>query len=166
MNIPLLDDVQFWHWLAFGGLLGVLEILAPGFVLIWLGLAALLVGLMLFIWSDIPFTFQLLVYAGFSVLCVFIWFYWIRRHPVQSDKPTLNRRAEQLIGRRAVLVDAIVNGRGRVKLGDGTWAVTGADLPAGRMVDITNTDGALLHVQPAQDQSPSPEPTGPPKPHS
>jgi len=151
MTLPFLDDIQFWHWLAFGGLLGVLEILAPGFVLIWLGLAALLVGLMLLVWEGMPFTFQLLAYAGFSVLCVFIWFYWLRRLPVESDKPNLNRRAEQLIGRRAVVVDAIVNGRGRIKLGDGTWAVTGTDLPAGHMVDITGTDGALLHVQPAEE---------------
>ncbi|MGI9504126.1 MAG: NfeD family protein [Geminicoccaceae bacterium] len=42
----------------------------------------------------------------------------------------------------------IVNGRGRIKLGDGTWAVTGPDLPAGHMVEIVGAEGALLKVIP------------------
>lgn len=147
MNMPFIDDVQFWHWLAVGGILGALEILVPGFVLIWLGLAAILVGLLLLVWHDMPFAYQLLAYAGFSVLSVVVWFYWLRSSPVESDKPSLNRRAEQLIGRRAPVVDAIVNGRGRIKLGDGTWAVAGPDLPAGHMVEIKSADGTLLHVE-------------------
>jgi len=155
MTVPFIDDVQFWHWFALGGILGVLEILVPGFVLIWLGLAAILVGIMLLAWEGMPFAYQLLAYAGFSVLCVVTWFYWLRRNPTESDKPTLNRRAEQLIGRKAAIVDAIVNGRGRIKLGDGTWAVTGPDLPAGHMVEITGTDGAVLLVKPAEDKTPS-----------
>ncbi len=151
MTVPFIDDVQFWHWLALGGILGALEILAPGFVLIWLGLAAILVGLLLLVWHDMPFAYQLLAYAVFAVLSVLVWFYWLRSSsPVESDKPGLNRRAEQLIGRKAPVVDAIVNGRGRIKLGDGTWAVSGPDLPAGHMVEVTDTDGALLHVKPVE----------------
>ncbi|MEZ5935345.1 MAG: NfeD family protein [Alphaproteobacteria bacterium] len=155
MMVPFIQDIQFWHWLALGGVLGVLEILAPGFVLIWLGLAAVAVGLLLLVWPDLAFAHQLLAYAGFSVLSVFIWFYWLRLQPTESDMPNLNRRAEQLIGRRAAVVDAIVNGRGRIKLGDGTWAVTGPDLPAGHMVEITGADGALLQVKPADEPAPS-----------
>ena len=146
--MPPFDHVEFWHWLAFGGILVVLEILAPGFVLFWLGLAALLVGLCLLVWPDITFAFQLLVYAAFSVLSVVIWFYWLKRDPTVSDKPTLNRRGEQLIGRRAPVIDAIVNGRGRIKLGDSTWAVRGPDLPVGHMVEITGADGTVLEVIP------------------
>lgn len=151
MTWPFVQDIQFWHWLALGGLIGILEILAPGFVLIWLGLAAILVGLLMLAWPDMPFAYQLLAYAGFSVLSVFIWFYWLKRGPVESDKPALNRRAEQLIGRRAPVVDAIVNGRGRIKLGDGTWTVTGPDLPAGHMVEITGADGTILQVTPTEE---------------
>jgi membrane protein implicated in regulation of membrane protease activity len=155
MTLPFIQNVQFWHWLALGGLIGVLEILVPGFVLIWLGLAAILVGLLMLAWPEMPFAYQLLAYAGFSVLSVFVWFYWLKHGPVESDKPTLNRRAEQLIGRKAPVVDAIVNGRGRIKLGDGTWAVAGPDLPAGHMVEITGAEGSLLEVKPANGEAPS-----------
>ena len=148
MQAPLLDHLQFWHWLAFGGILMVLEILAPGFVLFWLGLATLLVGIFLLAWPETPFAYQLLAYAGFSLLSVFAWFHWLKREPAASDKPSLNRRGEQLIGRRAPVVDAIVNGRGRIKIGDGTWAVRGPDLPAGHMVEVIGADGTLLDVTP------------------
>ncbi len=148
MPLPFIDDVQFWHWWALGGALGALEILAPGFVLIWLGLAAILVGMLLLAWPDLAFAYQLLAYAGFAVISVLVWFRWAKRRPVESDKPRLNRRAEQLIGRRAPVTDAIVNGRGRIKLGDGSWAVRGPDLPAGHMVEIVGADGTLLEVEP------------------
>ena len=37
-----------WNWLIFGIILMALELLAPGVFLFWLGLAALLVGLLSF----------------------------------------------------------------------------------------------------------------------
>ena len=146
--MPFVDDIQFWHWWALGGVLGALEILAPGFVLIWLGLAALIVGALLLAWPDMPFAIQLLAYAGFAVVSVFVWFYWVKKRPVESDRPHLNRRTEQLIGRRAPVIEPIVNGRGRIKIGDGTWAVSGPDMPAGHMVEIVGADGTLLEVTP------------------
>ena len=70
-----------------------------------------------------------------------------------SDQPGLNRRAEQYIGRRAYVVEAIINGRGRIKLGDSTWSVTGPDLSVGQMVEIIGADGALLEVRPVEEKS-------------
>ena len=150
----LIDAVQFWHWWALGGLLGVLEIIAPGFALIWLSLAALLVGLIVLAWPDMDLTLQILSFAIFSVLSVAIWYRWMKGDQMPSDQPGLNRRAEQNIGRRAYVVDAIVNGRGRIKLGDSTWSVMGPDVAAGRMVEITGADGAILEVTPVDEIAP------------
>lgn len=152
MPVPFIEAVQFWHWWALGGILAVLEILAPGFVLIWLGVAAGVVGLILLAWPAMSFPLQLLAYAAFSVLSVFIWFRWMKTQPTATDMPGLNRRAEQHIGRLAPVVEPLVNGRGRIKLGDSTWAVTGPDLPAGHMVEIIGAEGALLRVKPVDDQ--------------
>ena len=141
------ETVQFWHWWALGGLIGVLEIIAPGFALIWLGLAGILVGLILLAWPAMSFPLQILAYAIFSVLSVAVWYRWVKSDQTASDKPDLNRRAEQNIGRRAYVNEAIVNGRGRIKLGDSTWSVAGPDTPAGHMVEIIGADGALLEVK-------------------
>jgi membrane protein implicated in regulation of membrane protease activity len=54
-----------------------------------------------------------------------------------------------MIGQRFVLVEAIVNGRGKARVGDGQWLVTGPDLPAGSDVEVVGVDGALLKVRAA-----------------
>jgi membrane protein implicated in regulation of membrane protease activity len=144
----MFDPVQFWHWWALAAGLGILEVLAPGFVLIWLGLAAAATGLILLIWPAMPLGLQLLVFAALAVASVFGWFRWQRTAPQGSDQPNLNRRADQLLHRRAPLIEPIVNGRGRVKLGDSSWTVAGPDLPAGQMVEVIGAEGTVLQVKP------------------
>jgi membrane protein implicated in regulation of membrane protease activity len=152
--MDLIETVEFWHWWALGGMLGVLEMAAPGFALIWLGLAGILVGLLLLVWPSMDLAVQILAFAFFSVLSVVVWYRFVKNDQQSSEQPGLNRRAEQNIGRRAYVSDAIVNGRGRIRLGDGTWSVTGPDLPAGKMVLITGARGALLEVEPLDDPRP------------
>ena len=55
-----------------------------------------------------------------------------------SDLPLLNRRSEQLIGRTATLTEPISNGRGRIRIGDTLWRVSGPDLPVGTQVKVTS----------------------------
>ena len=59
--------------------------------------------------------------------------------------------AEQarLIGETVTVVDAIVDGRGRVKVGDGVWPAKGADCEVGTKVRITGADGTVLVVEAA-----------------
>jgi len=152
-----IETVQFWHWWALGGVLGVLEVIAPGFALIWLGLASVMVGLMLLAWPAMALPLQILSFSILSVLSVAVWYRWMKNDEKPSDQPGLNRRAEQNIGRRAYVVDAIVNGRGRIKLGDSTWSVTGPDVGAGSMVEITGADGAVLEVKPVKESAVSGE---------
>ena len=139
----------FWHWWAFGGLLVIIEAFAPGFMFLWLGIPAGLVGVVLVVWPDLAFGYQLLLYAALSVLSLFAWRWFQQLHPAETDHPTLNRRGAQYVGRQFGLVTPIVNGRGRIKLGDSSWAVAGPDLPAGQVVEVTGADGTVLQVRPA-----------------
>ena len=59
----------------------------------------------------------------------------------------LNQRAAQLVGRVVVLETALVDGFGKIRLGDALWTVTGADLPVGTRVVIEATDGINLSVR-------------------
>jgi inner membrane protein len=145
--IPLLGPVEYWHWWTLGGVLVIVEALVPGFVFLWLGIAAGLVGCLLWLWPGIGPDFQVLLFAGFAVASVLGWRRWQRAHPGRSDQPHLNRRGAQYIGRQSVLVEPITNGRGRIRLGDASWAVTGPDLPAGATVEVTGADGVVLEVR-------------------
>ncbi|MEO1018613.1 MAG: NfeD family protein [Pseudomonadota bacterium] len=141
--------VTFWHWWILGVLLVVIEVFAPGFVFFWLGLGAVATGLVLLVTGPFDWQFQLLVFAGFAVLSVLAWLL-VGRRWLGEGKPTeLNRRANQLEGHVFVLSDPIENGRGRVKVGDGSWVVTGDDLPAGSKVRVVGSEGNTLRVESA-----------------
>ena len=67
-----------------------------------------------------------------------------------SDLPLLNRRGEQLIGRRFVLDSAIVNGQGKARVGDSLWLVEGPELPMGAAIEVVAVDGSTLKVRVAE----------------
>lgn len=146
--IPVLGPVEYWHWWSLGGALLIVEALVPGFVFLWLGIAAGLVGCLLWLWPGLSPDFQILIFAALSVVSVVGWRRWQRAHPAPSDQPNLNRRGAQYVGRQFTLVEPITNGRGRIKLGDSSWAVTGPDLPAGETVVVEDADGTVLRVRP------------------
>lgn len=150
-----MEPVAFWHWWVLGGALVILETFAPGAVFLWLGIAAGAVGLVLVVWPGLPLEAQLLAFAALSLASVLGWRRWQSHRPQQGDDPTLNRRGAQLIGRRFGLVAPIVNGRGRIKVGDATWAVSGPELPAGRVVEVIAVEGVVLRVQPTPSEAPT-----------
>ena len=106
-----MTGVEFWHWLAFGGVLLIIEAFAPGFVFIWLGASAALVGGLLFLMPDLAWQTQLLAFSAFAVVSVAGWLLLRRKRPVPTDQPALNRRSEQYVGRICTLVEAIEGGR-------------------------------------------------------
>jgi inner membrane protein len=135
-----------WNWLIFGFILMALELAAPGVFLFWLGLAALLVGLVSFV-LDPSWQIQLLMFAVFAACAVPVW----RRLALSARKTDqsnafLNRRAEALVGRVFTLEKPIVDGAGTVRVDDTIWRVAGPDTPAGSRVRVVHADGANLTV--------------------
>jgi inner membrane protein len=153
----------FWHWWAFGGALLIVEAFAPGFVFLWLGAAAGVVGTLLWLWPGIGPDYQVLIFAALSVASVLGWRRWRDAHQPASDQPNLNRRGAQYVGQRGPLVEPISNGRGRIRLGDSSWTVTGPDLPAGRTVEVIGAEGVVLEVRPARRDDVDPPPDSEPK---
>lgn len=138
-----------WSWMIAGAVLFALDVMAPGFFLLWFGAAAAVVGLLVFA-IPIEFTWQVLAFCGVSVLSVLAGrALWGGNRGGVSDKPLLNQRARQLIGRNFVLSTPITSGQGRITAGDSTWSVRGPDLPQGATVRVVDAEGTMLLVQPA-----------------
>ena len=78
---------------------------------------------------------------------VLIDFVWASPAILKTDQPDLNRRSAQLVGRVAVVEEAIANGRGKVRIGDTLWMAEGPDVPAGADVRVTAARGAALEVE-------------------
>lgn len=137
-----------WNWLIFGLVLMALELIAPGVFLFWLGLAALLVGLVSFA-ANPPWQLQLLMFAAFAAAAVPLWRRLARQKPNESSNPFLNKRAEALVGRVFTLDKPIIDGAGTVRIDDTIWRIAGPDAPAGSRVKVVQADGARLTVAPA-----------------
>jgi membrane protein implicated in regulation of membrane protease activity len=146
--MSILADLGPWNWLILAAVLLVLEVIAPGIFLMWFGLAAAITGIVAF-GFDISWQWQLVLFCLLSLAAVLIAWKYLRKHPLESDRPLLNDRAVQLIGRTFDLIDPIVNGCGSVKIGDSIWRVEGPELPKGTRVKVTGADGTVLKVTPA-----------------
>jgi len=135
-----------WNWLIFGVVLMALELMAPGVFLFWLGLAALLVGLVSFAFTP-SWQVQILMFAVFAAAAVPLWRRLSRSNTAVSvSNPFLNKRADALVGRVFTLEKPIVDGAGTVRIDDTVWRVAGPDAPAGSRVRIVQADGASLTV--------------------
>ena len=145
----LWSSLTYWHWWAFGLALVVVEMAAPGVFFLWLGIAAGLVGFMLLAAPDLSWQTQVFSFAVLSVVSVAAGRWILKRHPIHSDEPRLNRRGEQYTGRVFTLEQPIVNGQGKIRVDDSTWKVEGADCASGTRVRVVGVDGVVLKVESA-----------------
>lgn len=142
-------DVIYLWWIA-ALVLITAEIVLPGFFLLWIGLAAAGVGTLLLVIPGLNLLTQVVIFVVLAFSACFGYWRLARQSLRAQPAPTLNRRAEQLIGQRYVLDTAIENGRGKARVGDSLWLVEGPDLPAGSRVAVVGVDGTMLRVTPVE----------------
>ena len=147
--MEFVQQAEFWHWWIAAIVLLVIETFAPGAIFLWLGMAAGAVGLVLLVLPGLAWEYQFLIFALGTVLSAVGWRAYVKRHPAVSDRPALNRRGAQYVGRTFTLEEAIVNGHGKIRVDDSTWKVEGEDLPAGSRIRVTGVDGTVLKVEAA-----------------
>jgi len=147
MSVAGITLEAYWWWLVAALLLGIAEILVPGFFLIWLAAAAVLVGVVTFL-LGIPAVAQACLFAVAAVAAVYGARRWMADNPKPSSDPLLNDRIARMIGETVTVVEPILGGRGRVKVGDGVWNASGPDTPAGAQVRITGAQSTTLTVEP------------------
>ena len=129
--MELLTSLTMWHWLIAAAILFVLELLAPGTFMLWLGLSAMLVGVIsLCSSSTLAVAVPARAFAMFSLASIPLWRRFARRVEKQGDQPFLNRRADAFVGREFTLEKPIVAGNGTVRIDDTIWRLSGPECPA------------------------------------
>ena len=102
-------DIQWWHWLVAGLALLVIELAVPGMVVLWFGVAAIGIGLLLWAVPTLSLTLQLALWAVLSCVLVFAWFRVFRadhRQPSTRHQPQTRRIFMRLnIGRGDRIID-------------------------------------------------------------
>lgn len=135
-----------WAWILLGLVLVGLELAAPGVFFLWLGLAAMLTGVLDWAFA-LSWQAAFLAFATLSVGFVMLGRLVGGRSDADTSPNTLNRRGHELVGQVFTLEAPILDGSGRVRVDDSSWRVTGPDAPAGSSVRVVRVDGATLVVE-------------------
>ncbi|VAW15684.1 Putative activity regulator of membrane protease YbbK [hydrothermal vent metagenome] len=151
--IDLVEALGTWTWWVIAAILLVAELMAPGVFFLWLAFSAASVGAISLVieWS---WEAQIATFSVLSVASLIGSRMFLQKMPIETDRPFLNRRADRLVGRTFLLVEAIENGEGRVRVADTLWQARGPDLAKGTMVRVIEVEGGVLVVEPVEAADP------------
>ncbi|MEZ5557658.1 MAG: NfeD family protein [Pseudomonadales bacterium] len=144
-------ELQYWHWILLGIGLALLEMLLASFTVLWFGLGAVVVGLVLLAFPTLNLSLQLLLWllasGGFAVW----WFKYFKPRMVDKTRAGITREA--VIGQTGQVIRAPAPpGRGLVRftipvLGDDEWEFICEDpVVPGDRVRVTDFSGNTLVV--------------------
>ena len=145
-------ELAYWHWLVFGMALMMIEIVLPSFTALWFGAGAILVGLLLLVFPDVPLGLQLFTWTLVSVLLPFLWFKYMR--PLSVDRTKAGLSKEAIVGQSGqVIALPTSEQRGTLRfttpiLGAGEWSfICEAEVTLGDRVWVTDVAGNSLIVE-------------------
>ena len=140
--------IVWWHWVVVGLILLIVELNTGTFLFFGLGVAAMAVGVIDAVW-EVPFLYQILLWAAGSVLAVFIWTKWYK----SSAASTAGQSNDGWDAEGVVTTEITSSRRGKVMfdlpvLGDTVWdAAASETIPLGRRVRIGDVRGQIIQVE-------------------
>lgn len=140
---------SFNIWIIIGIILIILEFMAPGVFLVWLGVAALVTGILGLIFP-MNLMAYLLVFSALSLASVLVGRkIYAHSNDMEDETENLNERIESYMGQTYIVEEDIIHGRGRVRVDDSSWlAFADEDIPKGTEVRIIASEGTALKVEP------------------
>src|ERR1700722_12033435 len=117
-----------WFWAIGAVLIAIAELHFPGCYLIWIAAGVAVTALLSFAY-DLSLHSQVQVFIA-STIVACVGGYFIYRNifgPVRKEG-SLNEQAKQMIGKKGIVFEPIINGHGKVRLGDTVWLAEGPDL--------------------------------------
>ena len=143
-------SIEWWHWLVAGLALILAELAVPGMVLVWFGVGAIGIGLLLTALPGLTLTVQLAAWTVLSCILVFAWFRVFR---ADQHRTHAGMSGGDTVGEVGLLVREVTPfGRGQVRfqkplLGNDVWECIADDtIPVGERVRVVAVEGTLLKV--------------------
>lgn len=146
--ISLYAAQPFWLWLAVGVILLGIEAAASTEWLLWPAVSAGLTALVSALAPQMGLPIEIGVFAALTVVSTILSRRLIKRvNP--KEQPDINDRDSRLIGERARVVEAFVDGRGRVFVSGAEWPadIEDASPLAGESVIVESVSGPRLKVR-------------------
>lgn len=145
-------QIEWWYWMILGFILIGLELVVPSFTIIWFGLGALVVGLVMLAAPVMPSWVQVLIWALASVCLTVLWFKYLR---TREDRTHAGLSKEGIVGESGMIIrgtdDSYQKGTVRFRisiLGADEWTCYADEpLKAGDSVQVTDIEGQILKVR-------------------
>lgn len=147
-NIEIMQQNLMVFFFILGGLFLISELLGTGGYLLWCGISALIVGVIV-LFFPISIYVAWLLFSFFSLLSVYFWWLWLKKGNHHSAEEKLNQGYQNLIGLETIVTDVFIQGQGRVKVYDGSWkAICDTPLHMNEKVRIIAVNEMILKVEP------------------
>lgn len=135
-------------WLIAAGIFFIAEIFTVGFLIFWLGVAALITMIVSFFTSNI--IIQTSVFVVSSALLLFLTKPLVEK---VSKKDTVPTNVFSIIGKKAVVIKDIncIEGTGQIKVNGEVWSaegINGTNIPKDSEVEIIEVKGVKAIVEP------------------
>lgn len=150
----MFNEVLYWHWIVFGIVLILSEIMLTSFFVLWFGAAAVVIGMVLYFFPTWDLTYQILSWTILSSVLAWGWFKYLK--PLSIDKTKAGLSLESIVGEVGQVLSP-PNGekRGTLRfpapiLGNDEWLFISEDtLAIGDRVRVHNISGNSLIVKKA-----------------
>ena len=146
-----MSNVPAWSWLIIGILLMLMEVLTPGFVIFFFGLAAATVSIFVWLLPEFSIYWQLVAFSVLSVIYVLV----LRRY-VQSvfmgDGGDVTEMRDDMVGRIGRVTELVrPEAPGRVLVGDAEWSASSSmRIEKGMEVKVLSRSNLTVEVAPVE----------------
>lgn len=140
-------EFNHWLWLSLAVVLFVIELFLPGISFMWLGAAAAITAIGVWL-LPMSWAAQCILFSVLVIISLIVWWRFFR--VANAEQNGLNNPTLRYVGHVYPLIQAIENGRGKIQIGDTQWLVEGENLPVGTSVEIVSLDGLCFKVKAAK----------------
>jgi membrane protein implicated in regulation of membrane protease activity len=141
---------EWWHWVVLGLCLSIAELAIPAFFMIWFGIGAVGVGLLMLLAPGLLLEAQLLAWAAASGALAAVWFRYFR----PETRTRVGTSADSVAGEIGILINELPpHARGKVRfqkpiLGADVWECYAEQhLSAGERVRVVAVEGNFIKVE-------------------
>ena len=141
---------EWWYWVVGGLALVLAELTMATFYIIWFGLGAILVGLVVWVAPGVSATVQIGLWIVASVAMAVAWFKVFKHGLDRTRSGTADGDAIGEVGLLVSAVEPFVKGKVRFQrplLGSDEWVcLADAGIAAGERVRVVSVEGSFLKV--------------------
>ena len=141
-------------WLITAGIFFILELATSGFLVFWLGLAAMISMVVSFFTASIPI--QTAVFVVTSILLIVSTRPLLNKFLKTKENSTIPTNIYGIIGKKGIVIEDIndIDYTGKVKVAGELWSATSnEDLEKGTRIEVTEVNGVKLKVKPIKEVS-------------